>query len=118
VSRWLPTAGGVAGPLGPEAEARLRDAVGGGALLLLAYAAWAHASGRATLAQVRALVAAAAGFLLAAVGAAALRDHGAVSGVASVGGSLLAAWGMLTLVRERRRLRELDAARGRGRPAG
>jgi hypothetical protein len=125
----LPGPGALAGALAPEQEARLRDVVSGGALLLLAYAGWAHASGRATLGQVRGLVAAAAGFLLAAIGAAALRDHGAASGVVSVGGSLLAAWGMLTLMRERRQLRELDAARDaeraraaaareRGRPAG
>ena len=115
--RWLPSAGGLAGPLGAEAEARLRDAVGGGAVLLLAYAAWAHASGRATAVQVRGLVAAAIGFLLAAGSATALRGHGAVAGVTSVGGSLIAAWGMLTLARERRQLRELDDAR-RARAAG
>jgi hypothetical protein len=76
--------------------------VGGGGALLLAYAAWAHAHGRASVPQLRGLVAAGLGFLLSTYASLALRDRGPVGIAASLAGSALVLWGARALVRERR----------------
>ena len=75
--------------------------VGSGGALLLAYAAWAHASARASVTQQRGLVAAGVGFLLSNYASLALRDRGAGGIAVSLLGSALVFWGAMTLVRER-----------------
>jgi hypothetical protein len=84
-----------------DRDATLHLLVGGGGALLLAYAAWAHASARASTAQLRGLVAAGVGFLLSTYASMALRDRGGAGIAASLLGSALVLWGARTLLRER-----------------
>lgn len=91
---------------GAERERALHVAVGGAGVLLLAYAGWARAGGRATPVQGRGLAAAGFGFVLSALASTSLRAAGALGPIVALGGSLLVLWGMLTLVRERHRLRQ------------
>ena len=93
---WLPT-----GTIPLDRDRVLHALVGGGGALLLAYAAWAHAHGRANVAQLRGLVAAGLGFLLSTYASLALRDRGAMGIAASLCGSALVLWGARALVRER-----------------
>jgi hypothetical protein len=95
---FLPT-----GTLPLDRDRVLHAVVGGGGLMLLAYAAWAHAQARASVAQLRGLVAAGLGFLLSTYASVALRDRGAVGIAASLCGSALVLWGARALVRERQR---------------
>lgn len=97
-----------------DREALLHWLVGSGGALLLAYAAWAHASARATAAQRRGLAAAGLGFLLSDYASLALRDRGAGGIAVSLLGSALVFWGATTLVRERQHERARDAGRGDG----
>jgi hypothetical protein len=106
---WLP-----AGTVPLDRDQVLHALVGGGGALLLAYAAWAHAHGRANVAQLRGLVAAGLGFLLSTYASLALRDRGAVGIAASLCGSALVLWGARALVRERQAERAAaDATRPR-----
>ncbi|GLC24083.1 hypothetical protein [Roseisolibacter agri] len=98
-----------------DREVVLHWLVGSGGALLLAYAAWAHASARATVAQRRGLVAAGVGFLLSNHASLALRDRGAVGIAVSLLGSALVFWGAMTLVRERQQERQHERAREAGR---
>jgi hypothetical protein len=88
-----------------DRDATLHLLVGGGGAALLAYAAWAHANARVTVAQLRGLVAAGVGFLLSTYASMALRDRGALGIAASLFGSALVLWGARTLVRERQQAR-------------
>ena len=96
-----------------DREVVLHWLVGTGGALLLAYAAWAHASARATVAQRRGLVAAGVGFLLSNYASLALRDRGAGGIAVSLLGSALVFWGAMTLVRERQHERQHDRQGGR-----
>ena len=84
-----------------DRDATLHLLVGAGGGLLLAYAAWAHASARASTAQLRGLVASGVGFLLSTYASMALRDRGSAGVAASLLGSALVLWGARTLLRER-----------------
>jgi hypothetical protein len=84
-----------------DRDATLHLLVGGGGALLLAYAAWAHASARATTARRRGLVASGLGFLLSTYASMALRDRGSAGVAVSLVGSALVLWGARTLLRER-----------------
>ena len=95
---FLPT-----GTIPLDRDRVLHALVGGGGALLLAYAAWAHAHARATMAQLRGLVAAGVGFLLSTYASLELRDRGVVGIAASLFGSALVLWGVRALVRERQR---------------
>ena len=113
VPGWLPT-----GTIPLDRDRVLHALVGGGGALLLAYAAWARAHGRANVAQLRGLVAAGAGFLLSTYASLELRDQGAPGIAVSLLGSVLVLWGALRLVRERQQERERAARRDHRRPPG
>ena len=91
------------GPIGAiDREALLHAVMSGGGAMLLAYAMYVRAAGRAAQQQVRGLVATGIGFLASAGASMYLREYGAVGAAVSLGGTVAAMYGMLTLVRERR----------------
>jgi hypothetical protein len=103
------------GPFGSigsiDREALLHAVMSGGGAMLLAYAMYVRASGRASAQQVRGLVAAGIGFLASAAASMYLRGHEVIGPTVSLGGTIAAMYGMLTLVRERR-----DRLQGREHP--
>lgn len=94
------------GPIGPigalDREALLHAVMTGGGAMLLAYAMYVRAAGRAVQQQVRGLVATGCGFLASTGASMYLRDHETVGAAVSLAGTAAAMYGMLTLVRERR----------------
>ena len=100
-------------PLGPiDREVLLHTLVSGGGAMLLAYAMYVRASGRATPQQVRGLVAAGVGFLASAAASMYLREHATLGPAVSLAGTLVAMYGMLLLVRDRRDRGERQHSRG------
>ena len=84
-----------------DREALLHAVITGGGALLLAYALYVRATDREASRQVSGLARCGAGFLASAGASMYLRDHLVLGAAVSLGGTLLAMSGMLTLLRDR-----------------
>ena len=94
-----------------DREAVLHAFVGGGGAMLLAYAWFAHATERATPAQVRGTAMAGAGFLVSVGASVYLRDHAVLGPALSLAGCAVVVAGMRMLLVDR--IERIDAARRR-----
>jgi hypothetical protein len=94
-----------------DREAVLHAVVGGGGAMLVAYALFARATDRASLAQARALATAGIGFLMSAGASVYLRDRAIAGAIVSLAGCAIVVGAMRSLLRDR--LERQDAARRR-----
>jgi hypothetical protein len=103
---WSPT----------DREAVLHAVVGGGGAMLVAYALFARATERATVAQGKALAAAGIGFLASAGASVYLRDQAVLGPAVSLAGCVVVLGAMRALLRDRLERQDAErrrAARGR-----
>jgi hypothetical protein len=99
-----------------DREAVLHVVVSGGGAMLLAYAWFAWATGRASTAQVRGLAAAGLGFLISAAASIYLREHALVGPIVSLVGCGFVLAGMRRLLLDRLERQDAERRRVNGAP--